>query len=138
MRYFPPMNVCRIRHVQKRTQFYALPRWVDSQSSAAILTHMRIFYYSEKPCRAMCDIQDDLSSIPDASLLLVGLHHQSAESPSKIAHHEYLPASRGHDPPAVHHGPAAEDPCNTIMQRYLPEKPSCVYVTASASAVLVS
>ena len=68
----------------------------------------------------MCDIQDDLSSIPDASLLLTGLDHQSTECLAEIAHHEYFPTSRGHDPSPVHHGPAAENPCNTIMQRYLP------------------
>ena len=80
----------------------------------------------------MCDIQDDLSSIPDASLLIIGLDHQSAEGQSEIAHHEYLPASRGHDPSVVHHGPAAEDPCNTIMQRYLPLRPPCISVTANS------
>ena len=79
---------------------------------------LTIFSHSEKPCRAMCDIQDALSSIPDASLLINEPEFYSAESLPEIAHHEYLPASRGYDPSPVHHGPAAEDTCNTIMQRY--------------------
>ena len=86
--------------------------------------------HPKKPCRAMCDAQDDLSCIPDASLLITEPEHQSAEYLSQIAHHEHLPASRGHDPPAVHHGPAAQDPCNTIMQRYLPLRSPCLTAMA--------
>ena len=107
--------------------------------------------YPEKPCRAMCDTVDDLSSIPDASLLISEPEDQSPECLSEIAHHEHLPASRGHDPPAVHHGAAAEDPCNTIMQRYLPlrlpsimDKGACItlrdrgFSLCRASAVMTS
>lgn len=71
-----------------------------------------------KPCRAMCDAQAEFCCTPDASLLISGPDFHS--SVPEIAQHEYLPTSRGHDPPAVHHGPAAEDPCHSIMQRYLP------------------
>ena len=113
-------EMCADYGMSKRGPLLYLARMAGDGAVQTFLVHTTAPRYSGKPCRAMCDTLDDLSSIPDASLLTLEPEDQRPEYRSEIAHHEYLPASRGHDPPAVHHGPAAEDPCNTIMQRYLP------------------
>ena len=74
---------------------------------------------SEKPCTAMPDVQDELGSLPHLSLLTSEPDLDCACSLLDLVHHEYLQTGRGYDPSAVHHGPAAEDSCHTIMQRWV-------------------
>ena len=73
--------------------------------------------HSEKPCTAMPDVQDELGSLPHLSLLTSEPDLDCACLLSEVVRYEYLQTGRGHDPPTVHHGPAAEDSCHTIMQR---------------------